>query len=151
MGQCRFLPTNHPWRRNRVLFDGKVEMGVTPSPLTGDEALIQLQNLGNVSFGKGQMRKSNISANAYNWRKKNIFFHLSYWKSLRLRHNLDVMHIERNLSDNILSTVMSIVVKTKDTLKSRYDLVDLGIRKGLHPIVDGDKIFVTSSMLCIVP
>lgn len=28
MGHHRFLPTNHPWIRNKVLFDGKVEMGM---------------------------------------------------------------------------------------------------------------------------
>ncbi|KAL3360808.1 hypothetical protein AABB24_013989 [Solanum stoloniferum] len=145
MGHRRFLPMNHPWCKNRVLFDGKVEMGVAPSPLTGDEALMQIQELGNVSFGKGKKRKCNVSNNVYNWRKKSIFFQLPYWKSLKLRHNLDVMHIERNVSDNILSTVMSIVGKTKDTLKSRYDLVDLGIRQGLHPIEDGDTILLPAA------
>nr|XP_016477883.1 PREDICTED: uncharacterized protein LOC107799304 [Nicotiana tabacum] len=42
MGHRRFLPMDHPWRRSRTLFDGKVEMGVAPNPLTGDEALVQL-------------------------------------------------------------------------------------------------------------
>ncbi|WMV33230.1 hypothetical protein MTR67_026615 [Solanum verrucosum] len=72
MSHRRFLPMNHPWHKNRVLFDGKVEMGVAPSPLTGDEALMQIQELGNVSFGKGKKRKRNASNNAYNWRKKNL-------------------------------------------------------------------------------
>ncbi|XP_016470962.2 uncharacterized protein LOC107793188 [Nicotiana tabacum] len=62
-----------------------------------------------------------------------------------LRHNLDVMHIERNVSDNILSTVMNMVGKTKDTLKSRYDLMDLGIRQRLHPIVDGNNILLPAA------
>ncbi|XP_060201915.1 uncharacterized protein LOC132630351 [Lycium barbarum] len=145
MGHRRFLPINHPWHRNRVLFDGKVEMGDAPSPLTGDEALMQLQDLGNVTYGKVQKRKRNVSNNAYNWRKKSIFFQLPYWKNHMLRHNLDVMHIERNVSDNILSTVMNMVGKTKDTLKSRYDLVDLGIRQGFHPIEDGDNILLPAA------
>ncbi|XP_055830880.1 uncharacterized protein LOC129899907 [Solanum dulcamara] len=145
MGHRCFLPMNHPWRKNRMLFDGKVEMGIAPSPLTGDEPLMQLYELGNVSFGKVQKRKRNVSNNAYNWKKKSIFFQLPYWKSLKLRHNLDVMHIERNVSDNILSTVMSMVGKTKDTLKSKYDLVDLGIRQELHLIEDGDNILLTAA------
>ena len=62
-----------------------------------------------------------------------------------LRHNLDVMHIERNFSENIVSTVMNFVGKTKDTLKSRYDLVDLGIRQQLHPIEDGNKILIPAA------
>ena len=32
---------------------------------------------------------------AHNWYKKNIFWELPYWKDLLLRHNLDVMHIEK--------------------------------------------------------
>ena len=29
------------------------------------------------------------------WKKKSIFFRLPYWKDNLLRHNLDVMHIEK--------------------------------------------------------
>jgi len=134
MGHRRFLRPNHPWRDNAMAFDGTVENGVAPIPLSGDEALRQLERLGNVSFGKGVKRKRDHINNAYNWRKKSIFFQLPYWKTLMLRHNLDVMHIERNVSENIISTVMNLTGKTKDTLKSRYDLVDLGIRQRLQPI-----------------
>ncbi|XP_009782279.1 uncharacterized protein [Nicotiana sylvestris] len=125
-----------------MLSDGKAEMGVAPNPLTGDEVLVQLQALGNVTFGKGQKRKCDVHSNSYNWKKKSIFFELPYWKSLMLRHNLDMMHIERNVSDNIILTVMNMVGKTKDTLKSRYDLMDLGIRQRLHPIEDGNNILL---------
>nr|XP_016479230.1 PREDICTED: uncharacterized protein LOC107800549 isoform X1 [Nicotiana tabacum]XP_016479237.1 PREDICTED: uncharacterized protein LOC107800549 isoform X1 [Nicotiana tabacum]XP_016479240.1 PREDICTED: uncharacterized protein LOC107800549 isoform X1 [Nicotiana tabacum]XP_016479244.1 PREDICTED: uncharacterized protein LOC107800549 isoform X1 [Nicotiana tabacum]XP_016479251.1 PREDICTED: uncharacterized protein LOC107800549 isoform X1 [Nicotiana tabacum] len=97
MGHRRFLPMDHPWRKNRRLVDGKIEMGVAPNPLTGDEALEQLQSLRNVTYGKGQKRKRNVPNDAYNWRKKSIFFELPYWKTLMIRHNLDVMHIERNV------------------------------------------------------
>lgn len=54
MGHHCFLPMNHRWHKNRVLFGGKVEIGVEPTPLKGDEALMQIQELGNVSFGKGK-------------------------------------------------------------------------------------------------
>ncbi|PHU05138.1 hypothetical protein BC332_25960 [Capsicum chinense] len=56
--------------------------------------------------------------------------------------NPDPMHIERNVSESFLSTIMSMVGKTKDTLKSRYDLVDLGIRQSLHPIEDRDNMLL---------
>ncbi|XP_016507785.2 uncharacterized protein LOC107825437 [Nicotiana tabacum] len=151
MGHHRFLSMDHLWRRSRTLFDGKVEMRVTPNPLTGDEALMQLQALGNVTFGKGQKRKRDVHNNAYNWKKKSIFFQLPYWKSLILRHNLDVMHIERNVSDNIISNVMNMVGKTKDTLKSRYDLMDLGIRQRLHPIEDEINILLPAACYALSP
>ncbi|XP_019237188.1 PREDICTED: uncharacterized protein LOC109217404 [Nicotiana attenuata] len=145
MGHRRLLPLDHPWRKNRRLFDGKVEKGVAPNPLTGDDVLMQLQGLGNVTFGKGQKRKRNAPNNAYNSKKKSIFFELPYWKTLLLRHNLDVMHIEKNVSHNILSIVMNVDGKTKDTLKIRYDLVDLGIRQGSHPIQDGNNVLLPAA------
>ncbi|KAF3640579.1 putative formin-like protein 3-like [Capsicum annuum] len=46
---------------------------------------------------------------------------------------------------------MSMVGKTKDTLKSRYDLVHLGIRKSLHPIEDGDNIFLPAACYTLSP
>jgi len=39
-----------------------------------------------------------------------------------LRHNLDVMHIEKNFCDNIIHTVMNVPGKTKDNEKARMDL-----------------------------
>ena len=32
----------------------------------------------------------------HNWIKRSIFWDLPYWKDNLLRHNLDVMHIEKN-------------------------------------------------------
>ncbi|KAH0685856.1 hypothetical protein KY285_016411 [Solanum tuberosum] len=55
------------------------------------------------------------------------------WQYNLLRHNLDVMHIEKNIVDSILGTLLDISGKTKDHAKARYDLKDTGIRKNLHP------------------
>ena len=49
-----------------------------------------------------------------------------------IRHNLDVMHIEKNFFDNILNTVMNVEGKTKDNAKSREDLKELCSRPELH-------------------
>ena len=57
---------------------------------------------------------------------------MEYWKDLDLLHNLGVMHIEKNICDSIIGTLLNIEGKTKDTLKSRIDLTHLGIRKDLQ-------------------
>ena len=49
-----------------------------------------------------------------------------------LCHNLDIMHIEKNLVDNIIGTLLNLDGKTKDNLKARQDLKDMGIRSKLH-------------------
>ncbi|XP_028078125.1 uncharacterized protein LOC114279733 [Camellia sinensis] len=48
------------------------------------------------------------------------------------RHNLDVMHIEKNICDNLVGTLLSIDGKNKDTDKAHLDLEDMRIRKELH-------------------
>ena len=114
MGHRRFLPTNHRWRKNVKLFDGKTEFRPPPKPLSGEEALLQVNNIEPVIFGKGKKRKRDPS----NWSKKSIFFELPYWSSLMLRYNLDVMHIERNVSESLLGTLMGLPRKTKNTFKA---------------------------------
>lgn len=67
------------------------------------------------------------------WKKKSIFFDLPYWESMVLRHNLDVMHIEKNVFDNIVYTLLDDKGKSKDNLSARKDLRELGIRSELWP------------------
>ncbi|KAL0378778.1 UNVERIFIED_CONTAM: hypothetical protein Sradi_3183300 [Sesamum radiatum] len=54
--------------------------------------------------------------------KKSIFCVFLYYATYLNRHNLDVMHIEKNMFDNIFKTVMDIKGKTNDTLNARKDL-----------------------------
>ena len=49
-----------------------------------------------------------------------------------MQHNIDVMHIEKNVIDNILSTLLNLKDQTKDNYKACLDLADMGIRSELH-------------------
>lgn len=73
------------------------------------------------------------------WKKKSIFFELEYWKFLPVRHCLDVMHIEKNVFESLIGTLLNIPGKTKDGVKTRLDLVEMGIRLGLKPNLEGSK------------
>ncbi|XP_024198613.2 uncharacterized protein LOC112201923 [Rosa chinensis] len=73
------------------------------------------------------------------WKKKSIFFELPYWETLLLRHNLDMMHIEKNICESIIGTLLNMKGKTKDNLNLRKDLKVMGIRKKLHPKQDGSS------------
>ena len=65
-------------------------------------------------------------------------FELPYWATNKLRHNLDVMHIEKNICDSVLGTLLDILGKSKDHINSCYDLYEMGIRKDLQPLKDCD-------------
>jgi hypothetical protein len=91
--------------------------------------------LDGVAFGdeiagkKNKRKKRKKGARSFDviWKKKSIFFRLPYWKDNLLRHNLDVMHIEKNVMDNILGTILDIKGKTKDNLAARLDLQEMGL------------------------
>ncbi|KAL0541260.1 hypothetical protein IC582_021302 [Cucumis melo] len=57
------------------------------------------------------------------WNRLSSFFELPYWKDLHVRHCLNVMHIEKNVCMNILSTLLDIPGKSKDGLNARRDLL----------------------------
>ncbi|XP_052171518.1 uncharacterized protein LOC127787497 [Diospyros lotus] len=153
MGHRRYLPMNHKWRNNRVSFDGTRERGVAPNLLSGVDVLKQVQDLEGITLTKSRQLKTKINHEnrGDNWNKKSIFFKLPYWSTLLLRHNLDVMHIEKNICDNILGTIMNVKGKTKDNLKSRLDLKSMGIRPELHPIVQGDKVLLPLASYVLSP
>ena len=59
-----------------------------------------------------------------------------------MRHNLDVMHIEKNVCDSIISTLLNVKGKSKDSIKARKDLEEMGIRPELHAKNKGTSFFL---------
>ena len=148
MGHRAFLPPNHPYRRDKKSFNGAEDHRPAPAPLSGREVVEKLRDFNNV-FGKGQKRKRTEGP----WKKRSIFFQLPYWATNKLRHNLDVMHIEKNIFDSLLATLLDVVGKSKDHINSRYDLQVMGIRKELHPVKDNTngKVYLAKSSFSMKP
>ena len=63
------------------------------------------------------------------WKKMSIFFQLPYWKDLHVRHFIDVMHVQKNVFESLMNTLLGIKKKTKDGEKARRDLVEMGLRE----------------------
>jgi hypothetical protein len=58
------------------------------------------------------------------FKKKSIFFkYLPYWKDLEICHIIDLMHVTKNVFDNIIRTLLDMPRKMKDELKSYNDLL----------------------------
>ncbi len=77
------------------------------------------------------------------FKKRSIFWNLPYWKDLMVHHTIDVMHVEKNVSEALVGTLLDISGKTKDTLKARMDLEEMKLRKDLHheTLENGSKNF----------
>jgi hypothetical protein len=78
----------------------------------------------------GNKRKRSDDPKIYS--RKVGLWRLPYWEHLLLRHNLDVMHIEKNICEALLGTLLNIPGKSKDTNNARLDLFDMKIRPELH-------------------
>ncbi|KAL5579308.1 hypothetical protein UlMin_011750 [Ulmus minor] len=141
-GHRRFLPTNHHWRSN-LQFDSRTERKRPPRRFSTTDILEQLRRVKTGIPGKhpnygGVKRKR--GDDELNWRKKSIFYELPYWADIELKHNLDVMHIEKNVCDSLLGTLLADPHKSKDTDNARRDLAKLGIRHELHLFEYGNKL-----------
>jgi hypothetical protein len=88
----------------------------------------------------GKRKRSNCEgAHVKIWSRMMCLWKLPYWYKLKLRHNLDVMHIKKNICESLIATILNILGKTKDTVKARLDLKYLGIRKELQFKENGDS------------
>ncbi|KAL5574295.1 hypothetical protein UlMin_023892 [Ulmus minor] len=141
-GHRRFFPSTHRWRSN-LDFDGRTDRKRPPRRFSSVDIMDQLRRVKTTIPGKhpnygGVKRKR--GDDELNWRKKSIFYELPYWAEIELKHNLDVMHIEKNICDSLLRTLMGDPHKSKDTDNARRDLQNLGIRSELHLYEDGNKL-----------
>jgi len=103
------LKRNHLYRRLKKVFNGCQEDKIAPPPLTGDEVYNRVSDV-EVTYGK--IVKHSGVKNI--WKKKSIFFELSYWSKLDVRHCIDLMHVEKNVCDSIIAILLNIKGKTKD-------------------------------------
>ncbi|KAL8155839.1 hypothetical protein AgCh_001037 [Apium graveolens] len=117
MGHRTFLPLTHPYRKRKNDFDGTIETRVARFPLTGKEVFERVKDI-DVVLGKLYKKPTPNSI----WKKRSIFWDLPYWEHLQVRHCLDFMHIEKNVCESIIRTLLNIPGKTKDGMKARLDL-----------------------------
>jgi len=138
----RFLPHNHKYRKNiKDFFVGRVEKDVAPPRLSGEELHDVVNLYGDIVFGLQSGKQKFLDFGlTYNWVKRSIFWELSYWKTNLLRHNLDVIHIEKNVFENIFNTVMDVKGKTKDNIKARLDVALFCNRKNMELVCDGSRV-----------
>jgi hypothetical protein len=121
----RFLPADHSFRRSKRRFTkNSDEKDGPPCISTGQDVWDVIRSYPKVTEIGWEIKLKEFKGYGvdHNWKKRSIFWDLPYWKDNLLRHNLDVMHIEKNFFDNIFNTVMNVKGKTKDNEKARKDL-----------------------------
>lgn len=120
MGHRRFLPADHEFRYDAASFDGTEEYRSAPIAYSEVSILHRIEAIGD--FKQSQT-----------WKCVSGLYSLPYWDSNLLRHNLDFMHIEKNVCENMYGTLLGLEGKSKDNLHARQDLQEMNIRSELHP------------------
>ncbi|XP_028061843.1 uncharacterized protein LOC114265279 [Camellia sinensis] len=119
VGHRAYLPDNHRWRKDKK-FDGLTKLRKKSLDLPVEKVMAQLDQLREVKFGKDPTNKKRPrESEELNWTKKSIMWELTYWNKLKLQHNLDVMHIEKNICENFYGTILAIDQKKQGHVQSR--------------------------------
>jgi hypothetical protein len=139
MRHRRFLARKHKYHKMKIHFNNMVKKDSAPKWYTRKLLLEMVKNI-QVVFGKGtekgQKRKKTPTSTNMSFKKQSIFFkYLSYWQDLETCHSIDLMHVTKNVFDNIIGILLDMLRKIKDGLKSCNDLVQFRLRPELYPIL----------------
>ncbi|KAL0307565.1 UNVERIFIED_CONTAM: hypothetical protein Scaly_2978600 [Sesamum calycinum] len=139
-------PIYHPYRRKKKAFiKNRQERNIARPRLTGEEIRVRVEEYSS-AIKQPLIHPPGYGTN-HKWTKKSIFWDLPYWTTHLIRHNLDVMHIEKNVFENIFNTVMDIKGKSKDNLNARKDLAIICNRPELQ--VDERRLNVMPKAVCV--
>jgi hypothetical protein len=117
-GHFRFLPYGHCLRRNNE-FAGLDESNDPSGEFSIEELLAELEKVKDVRprkpQGSGKRKRSVLEGGHVKiWSCMVSLWKLSYWHKLKVRHNLDVTHTEKNICESLVATIINIAGKTKD-------------------------------------
>jgi hypothetical protein len=127
----QFLPMNHSFRKSLKAFRKRVQvLNPPPGRLTGEQIHAELKSLV-PNKGKGK-HKFEGYGQTHNWTHISGLWELEYFDKLLIRHNIDVMHTEKNVMEALLATILDISDKTKDNVKARLDLEIICDRSDYH-------------------
>jgi len=126
MRHSRWLSAGHKYRLQKMnkYFDN-IDESKSTAPSSCRKGHIVYKIVENVKFVFGKQTKDGkprkiVKANKGDtFKKKSIFFkYLSYWKDLDVRHAIDDMHVQKNVFESVIGTLLDITSKTKEGLNS---------------------------------
>jgi hypothetical protein len=162
-GTRKGLPINHRYRRGShtkkyYCNPGVREGRVSKPPPSGREVYRKI--IGRPGFEEAYpvqslhprfRRPNNAREKKMCWTHVSSFWDLPYWSFLKTRHALDVMHIEKNVCDNLLGTVLNLSGKTKDDLKARRMWEDKKVHEELWARTVGERSVMPHANYTVMP
>jgi hypothetical protein len=93
-------------------FNSNTKKRRPPLHLTGHEVYEMVKDV-HVVLGKWKMTDKKTEEDDM-WKKQSIFWELPYWKDLDVHHLIDVMHVEKNVCESLLGTLLNTDKKTRN-------------------------------------
>ena len=126
-----YLPMEYCWRHSQ-LHNGLSEKQKRSLELQVGKIQEQLDRMPNIILGKHPNNKKRQLIGEPNWSKVSILYKLPYRKNKKLKHNINVMHVEKNISESTYGPLLDIEGRNKDTDKVRINLQNMNFRHTLH-------------------
>jgi hypothetical protein len=131
MRHRRFLSKGHRHRQKKMdkYFDNNVKLqSIAPLDNSKDKRVFNIVNKLKFDFRKntkdGKPRKDVKPTPGTTFKKKSIFFeYLSYWPELDVRHVIDGMHVQKNVFESLIRTLLDMNGKIKEGLNSHVNIV----------------------------
>jgi hypothetical protein len=138
----RFLKMDHKYRSKLYLrYYGDIpEDEPPPERRHNGQYVFKMVKTIQIVYGKknpdGTIRdRSTPPIEGIPFKKQSIFFrYLPYWPELAIPHAIDAMHVQKNVFESLIGTLMD-TAKSKDGLKARRDMEQLHVMPELHPIL----------------
>ncbi|GJV53862.1 putative transposon, En/Spm-like protein [Tanacetum coccineum] len=136
VGHRRYLPYNHPFRKQKKAFNGQQEFLLAPNPMTEEQIYNKIQKQKrNTTEEEGSSSQVNGQNGAY-WKKFNIWYQkLRYWRHNSVPHCIDFMHVEKNVAESLVEILLNVLGKTKDEVNAQLDLAELGVKPELFAML----------------
>ncbi|GKB05633.1 retrovirus-related pol polyprotein from transposon TNT 1-94 [Tanacetum coccineum] len=140
VGHRRYIPYNHPFRKQKKAFNRQQEFLPALIPMTREQIYNEIQKQKrNTTEEEGSSSQVNGQNGAY-WKKFNIWYQkLRYWRHNSVPHCIDFMHVEKNVAESLVRTLLHVARKTKDGVNARLDLAELGVKPELFAMQEEDK------------
>jgi hypothetical protein len=99
---CQFLRLDHPFRRDKKNFEKGVAVKDGPPPvMTGEKIKAYLDGFQPNANGTGFVGYRET----HNWTHITCLLKLPYYNDLLLSHNIDIMHIEKNIAEALFGPI----------------------------------------------
>ncbi|XP_022880631.1 uncharacterized protein LOC111397899 [Olea europaea var. sylvestris] len=128
IGHRKFLAFDHSFHMKRRWFNEHIEHGIRPQIRNDEEDFIEVDKITN-DWGKMFMNPLEFDLH-----------------TLLVRHNLDVIYVEKNICESIISTLLDVKGKSKDDINSRKDMEKMNIRHDLYPQSGGNKFYLPTAL-----